>query len=166
MKLNDLNPADLPAIPVRNNLIPEKVNFADLTGVGEPRNSYGMSVGDVIEFPETEADIELMAIPVCENGPKQYVVLVMKNGKQAWFSLSNLRRMDSKMNPVHPVAATLRDTITAQALPNDDKTRLKLMLGKRITATEAVIYEEAIFENGVRAENTRKRTTAKLIFVD
>lgn len=166
MKLNDLNPVDRPVIPVRNNLVPEKVNFADLEGVGEPRATYGMNVGDVVEFPNTEADIELMAIPVRANGPKQYVVLVMKNGKQAYFGLSNLRRTDNKMNPVHPVAATLREAITAQALPNDDKTRLKLMLGKRITATEAVSYDEAIFENNVRTEDTRKRTTAKLIFVD
>ncbi len=166
MKLDSLNPADRPVIPVRNNLVPEKVNFADLEGIGEPRNGYGMNVGDVVEFPSTEADIELMAIPVRENGPKQYVVLVMKNGRQAWFGLSNLRRMDNKMQPVHPVAAALRDAINKQALPNDDKTRLKLVLGKKITAIESVSYDEALFENGVRAEDTRKRTTAKLIFVD
>lgn len=164
MKLNSLNPEERPVLPVRGNLIPKKVNFEALEGVGEPRNGYGINVGDVVEFPETESDIELMEIPIRENGPKQFVVLVMKNGKQAYFGLSNLRRMDNKMNPVHPVATALRDAVAAQALPNDDKTRLRLMLGKTITATEPVTYNEAIFENGVRTEDTRERTTAKIIF--
>lgn len=164
MKLNEMNVADRPVITVRGNLVPTKVDFSALEGVGEPRNGYGMNVGDVVEFPDTEQDIELMAIPVRENGPKQYVVLVKKNGKQAWFGLSNLRRMDYEMKPVHLVAATLTEQVRAQALPSDDKTRLKLMLGKSITATEAVTYKEAIFEDGTRTNDTRDRTTANLIF--
>lgn len=164
MKLNEMNVADRPVITVRGNLIPTKVDFNALEGIGEPRNGYGMAVGDTVEFPDTEQDIELMAIPIRENGPKQYVVLVKKNGKQAWFGLSNLRRMDHEMKPVHLVAKTLAEQVNAQALPNDDKTRLKLMLGKSITARESVTYKEAIFEDGTRTNDTRDRTTANLIF--
>lgn len=166
MKLNQLIAAERPVIAVRGNLVPAKISFDKLEGVGEPRNGYGMNVGDVIDFPETVEDIELMEIPIRENGPKQYVVLVVKNGKQAWFGLSNLRRMDHEMNPVHPVAQTLREAIQKQALPNDDKTRLELVLGKKITATEPVTYKEAIFEDGTRTNDTRDRTTAKLIFAE
>lgn len=166
MKLNQLNEAERPVIAVRGNAMPEEVKFDDLTGVGEPRNGYGMNVGDVIDFPETKEDIKLMAIPIRENGPKQYVVLVLKNGKQAWLGLSNLRRMDFEMKPVHPVAEALAEAITKQALPNDDKTRLNLVLGKKITATEPVTYKEAIFEDGTRTNDTRERTTAKLIFAE
>ena len=72
--------------------------------------------------------------------------------------------MDYEMKPVHLVAATLAEQVRAQALPSDDKTRLKLMLGKSITATEAVTYKEAIFEDGTRTNDTRDRTTANLIF--
>lgn len=166
MKLNQLNTAERPVIAVRGNLVPAKVDFDALTGVGEPRNGYGMNVGDVVDFPETKEDIELMEIPIRENGPKQYVVLVVKNGKQAWLGLSNLRRMDHEMKPVHPVAEALTEAIRAQALPNDDKTRLELVLGKKITAKEPVTYKEAIFEDGTRTNDTRERTTAKLIFVE
>lgn len=166
MKLNQLNEAERPVIAVRGKAVPTEVKFNDLTGVGEPRNGYGMSVGDVIDFPETKEDIKVMAIPIRENGPKQHVVLVLKNGKQAWFGLSNLRRMDSEMKPVHPAAKDLTEAITKQALPNDDKTRLQLVLGRKITATEPVTYKEAIFEDGVRTNDTRERTTAKLIFVE
>lgn len=167
MKLSNYSVADFPVLSATNQkLLPKEVNFNDLQGVGAPRNSFGMSVGDTVEFPDSEADCKLMAIPVRENGPVQNVVLVTKNGKLAYFGLSNLRRRDADMKYVHPVGETLASTIRDQALADDDQTRLKLMFGKTITATESVKYQETVFEGNAPTNDRRERITAKIIFVE
>lgn len=167
MQMKNFEGVALPVIPVDSKLGSAKeIAVNDLSGVGAMRGSYGAGVGETIEFPDTEADVKLRQIPL-NNGKTQNVVLVAKNGKLAWFGLSNLRRRDNKMNPVHPLCKSIEEAIKAQSLADDDLSRLKLCLGKSVTSEKAVTYNEAVFTlEGVRTDDTRERTTAELHFVE
>ncbi len=167
MKMSNFEGVALPIIPVDSKLGSAKeIAVNDLSGVGAMRGSYGAGVGETIEFPDTEADVKLRQIPL-NNGKTQNVVLVAKNGKLAWFGLSNLRRRDNKMKPVHPLCEAIEAAIKAQSLADDDLSRLKLCFGKKVTSSESVEYDETVFTpEGTRTDDTRKRNTAKLHFVE
>lgn len=162
MLKDSFKPEEIPAIRVAAGQTVEDVKLTDLESVGTGY-AYGISVGDVVEFPETENDVVLKKVPV-SGSAYQYLVLVKKNDKPAWFGVSNLRRQDNERNYVHPVAQDIADQITEKALPTNDETRLRLMLGKKITAEEAVKYNEAVFVDGVSTGETRERSVAKVIY--
>lgn len=158
MILANVNKADIPVVPVRNGLTINSVGLEALKSSGVGLVSYGLKEGDTFEFPTTAADLQITQRQVRANSSAyEYLVLGLKNGKPAWLSVSNLRRWDHKMQPVHPVAEALR---TAE----DDSVRLEMCLGKTIKAEEDVTYQEAVFENGVRTDGTRPRTVSKLVF--
>ena len=158
MKLNQIPEGEMPVVPVRKGLTIEEGGIEALKGKGVGLVTYGLSVGDVFEFPDTLDDVKTISRQVRANSDaKEVLILGIKNGKPAYLSVSNLRRYDHKMVPVHPVAETLRSC-------EDDAVRIEMCLGKKITAKEEVTFQEAIFENGTRTVGTRPRTVAKLIF--
>lgn len=160
MNMTNIKTEDIPVVPVRAGLTVTKGDLNALKGKGQGLISYSLKVGDVFEFPDTVDQVQTITRQIRPNSSAvEVLILGMKNGKPAWFSVGNLRRRDYKMVPVHPVAETLKDA-------EDDAVRVEMCLGKKITANEEVTYNEAIFENGVRTDGTHERTVAKLVFVD
>lgn len=160
MKLNAIPAGEMPVVPVRNGLAIKEGGIEALKGKGVGLVSFGLKVGDVFEFPDTIDDVKTITRQLRANSTAEEVlVLGLKNGKPAYLSAGNLRRNDHKMVPVHPVAEALKDL-------EDDAVRIEACLGKKITATEDVTFQEAIFEDGMRTDGTRARTVAKLIFVE
>lgn len=158
MVLSSINHADIPVVPVRSGLTCVEVTIDALNNVGTPMVTYGLNVGDRFEFPATKDDLKVIQRQVRPNSTAyEYLVLGLKNGKPAWLSLSNLRRRNHKNTPVHPLAEALHGA-------ESDAIRLEMCLGKTITSTENITYDEAIFENGVRTDGTKPRTVAKLMF--
>lgn len=158
MVLTEINSADIPVVPVRTGLTCVEVTIDALTNVGTPMVTYGLNVNDRFEFPATKADLKVIQRQVRPNSTAyEYLVLGLKNGKPAWLSLSNLRRRDHKNQPVHPLAEALHGA-------ESDAVRLEMCLGKTITSTENIEYQEAVFENGMRTDGTKPRTVAKLMF--
>lgn len=158
MVLTEINSADIPVVPVRTGLTCVEVTIDALTNVGTPMVTYGLNVNDRFEFPATKADLKVIQRQVRPNSTAyEYLVLGLKNGKPAWLSLSNLRRRDHKNQPVHPLAEALHGA-------ESDAVRLEMCLGKTITSTENIEYQEAVFENGMRTDGTKSRTVAKLMF--
>lgn len=158
MVLTEINSADIPVVPVRTGLTCVEVTIDALTNVGTPMVTYGLNINDRFEFPATKADLKVIQRQVRPNSTAyEYLVLGLKNGKPAWLSLSNLRRRDHKNQPVHPLAEALHGA-------ESDAVRLEMCLGKTITSTENIEYQEAVFENGMRTDGTKSRTVAKLMF--
>lgn len=163
MKASQVKVEELPVIRVSGDRQAEEMSLEQLKERGANGNGYGLSVGETVEFPDSLEDAKLMSVPTSGNN-SQTLVLVLKNGKPAWFGLSNLRRQDAQRQPVHPVAEYIAKEIAEKAMPVNDHTRLSLVVGKKITATEAVEYDEAVWVDGRSTDDTTPRTTAKLIF--
>lgn len=154
MKLSDVQ--NTPVIQLRNGQTATEIQLNNLREKGLGLISYGLREGDTFEFPSTADDVKLMERTINERAT-EVLILGLKNGEPAWFSIGNLRRRDYKMKPVHPVAEALH-------MEENDEQRIKKCLGKTIIASGEVEYEEYIFNNGVRTDDRRKRTTAKLQF--
>lgn len=149
---------ELPTIPTTGDIKVENVSLEDLMMSGQMRVTHGLNVGDTFEFPDTIEECNVVSREVRPGGPKEYLLLGFKNGKPAYLSLSNLRRRDCHHKPVHPVSEVL-------APMSDDKARVLACLGKTITATETVTFDEAVFTpDGERTADSKPRTTAKIIF--
>lgn len=151
---------EFPVIPTRKNLKVEEVTLATLKNSGIGLVSYSLKIGDTVEFPDNKESIRIMSRQVsADNDSREMLIAVHKNGNPSWFSVANLRRWDAQMSPVHPVAEALRDC-------DNDEMRILKVLGKSITAKEDVTYNEAIFKDRKRTNETKSRTVAKLIFVE
>lgn len=158
MKLNQIKAEEMPVVPVRKGLTVKEGGIEALKGMGAGLASFGIEKGETFEFPDTPDDVKTVTRQVRENSEAfEVLILGLKNGKPAWFSVSNLRRRDYKMNPVHPVAETLNRA-------TDDAERIEKCLGKKITANDDVTYTATVFKNGTRTDGTRERTVAKLVF--
>lgn len=158
MKINQFKKEEFPIIPTRNGLEVKQVavDFLKSTGIGFI--SYGLSDGDVFEFPDTLEDAVITTRQVRKDS-KNVEVLVMglKNGKLANFSLANLRRRDADMQPVHPVSADLRNLKT-------DYDRLEACLGKTIVAQGTVKFKQRDYDKGLPLDTTTEKETANLVW--
>lgn len=160
MNMMEIKKEDIPVVTVRAGLTIKKGGLEALKGKGQGIISYCLSVGDVFEFPDTPEQVQVTTRQVRPNSnAEETLILGMKNGKPAWFSVGNLRRLDHKMVPVHPVAEALKDA-------EDDAVRVEMCFGKKITANEEVTFKETVFKDGLRTDETRERKVAKLVFVD
>jgi hypothetical protein len=154
------NLSEFPVIPTRKDLYVEEVTLTALQNTGVGLVSYSLKIGDIVEFPDNKESIRIMSRQVSKDSTSREMLLaVYKNGNPSRFSVANLRRWDAEMHPVHPVAEALR-------IADNDEARVLQMLGKKITAKEDVTYNEAVFVNRQRTEQTKSRTVAKLIFVE
>lgn len=158
MKIAQIKAEDLPVVPQRSGLEVKDVELSALKETGVGLVSYGLKKGDRFEFPDSVDDCKIVARQVRKNSTSyEMLILGLKNGKPAYFSLANLRRRDADMKPVHPVADAL-------ASMENDEVRVEACLGRVIVAGDDVTYQERVFQDGVRTEDTRPRTTAKLEF--
>lgn len=160
MKLDQISKDDMPIVPVRKDTIVRETNIDALKGKGLGLITYGLNVNDTFEFPEKIEDVKIVERQVRPNSSAyEMLILGLKNGRPAYFSVGNLRKRDHKFRPVHPVAEALDKC-------EDDYVRVEMCLGKRISANETVTFDEAVFDDGVRTDATKPRTVAKLIFVE
>lgn len=160
MKLSDFNLAQLPVIPVRNGLTVDSASLSDLASVGVGLVSFGVLPDDIIEFPETEADVIIKKRQVRANSTAfEYLLAVKKNGKAGWFSVGNLDRRDAHYKPVHPVAEHLATCASHEE-------RIRACLGKTIKGTEKIDVVMPEFDNGTRLDTTVVKQMTKLVFVD
>lgn len=158
----NVNLKDYPVIPVRNGMpAPQQVALSALQNTGVGLISYGLEDGDTFVFPATAEDVIIMERPVRANSSaREYLVNGMKNGKNAWLSIANLRRWDSSMKAVHPVAETLRNC-------ENDSVRVEMCIGKTIVGKGKVTFQQAIFKDGVRIDGeTESRTVTNLEFAE
>lgn len=148
-----------PVIPVRQGLKHGNTTLEALEERGIGLVTFGLEVGDTFEFPDSAEDCELVERQVRKDSDSMEVlVLGLKNGKPAYLSLGNLRRLDADMKPVHPVAAALNPMA-------NDRARLEYCFGKQLTAKENAKFMAYVWDNGVRTDEKTERTVAKLEFV-
>lgn len=159
MKLKEIRKSAIPTVVANGNLPVKDVTIDALENTGVGLITYGLNPGDVFEFPTSEEDMQFKERTVREGARGEMLILGLKNGKPAWFSVANLRRRNYKMEPVYPLAADLNRC-------ENDAVRIRQCLGKKIIAEEMVTYQEYRFVDGVRTDELRDRTVASLRFMD
>lgn len=108
-----------------------------LKTTGQPFASYGINVGEVIDFPETEDDILVKEQPVRVGSTATQRLLLVnridKNGvaKPSWLSLGVLNRTDAHREPTCKFCEEMNNL-------DSDYARIIALLGKKITANETV----------------------------
>ena len=111
---------------------PKPLSVDALHTTGETFISYGINVGDVIEFPDGPEDIEAREQPVIAGGTAmQRILLVSRNGEPSWLSLGVLNRTDFNRKPTCDFCAEMVE------LPND-YARIEHLFGKKITCKSMV----------------------------
>lgn len=159
MKLKEVKQTAIPTVTANGNLPVKEVTIDALENTGVGLTTYGLNAGDIFEFPSSEEDMKFMERTVREGVRGEILILGLKNGRPAWFSIANLRRRNYKMEPVYQVAAALNGC-------DNDAARIRRCLGKKIVAEEMVTYQEYKFVGGVRTDELRDRTVASLRFMD
>jgi len=141
---------------------PEALSVETLKSTGESFVSYGINVGDVVEFPDSKDDIVAVEQPVrAGSTAKQRLLQVVKNGKYTWLSLGVLNRTDVHREPTCAFCAEMNE------LPND-LARIEALYGKKITVRAMVEKEFQAFDRatGTRLEGqTTKRQTPVIEYV-
>lgn len=164
MKLNEFKQEEIPALVARNGARVKEVNAEERKNMGVPFSGAGMIAGDVVEMPDTEADIKTQAIEVRPNTDRWDLrLLVKKNGKLDWISMGFLvrqnRNEDGSTSPLHPVAEELCPL-------HDHDARIKAALGKTIIAGGNIEYVRQKFTpDGVLVDGEfERRMSPKLEF--
>lgn len=122
-----------------------------LKTTGMPFVTYGISVDEKIEFPDTEDDIVVKEQPIAQNRPATQRLLLVdridKNGnrKTSWLSLGILNRTDFHREPTCDFCAKMNDF-------ENDWDRIMANLGKTITCKRTVTKD---FQKFDRATGTR-----------
>lgn len=146
MKISEVKELPKLAAPGGRKIAEVSLDFLESRGTGIV--TYGIRPNETIEFPDGENDIKVMSRQVRPNNENvETLILVKRNGKHDWFSISALRRMDKSGKFVGPVCEELRQC--------NDKERVLRMLGKSITCKEMTKIEVNEFNNGVQTGNTK-----------
>lgn len=146
------------------NRVPAPINKNILQTTGETFISYGVSKGDVIEFPDNENEVVAYEQPIRPNnpdGPKQRLLQVMKNGKYTWLSLGVLNRTDFNREPTCDFCKEMVD------LPND-WARIEHLFGKKIKVKDTTQkpFQKFDRQTGTRIEGESElRPTPVLEYV-
>ena len=140
----------------------------DLKTTGQPFASYGISVGEKVNFPDTEDDIVVKEQPVRPGSQaKQRLLLVDridKNGnrKPSWLSLGILNRTDAHREPTCEFCKSMNDY-------DSDLSRIQALLGKTVTVNEMVNKDFQAFDRatGTRIEGkTESRPTPVIVYAE
>lgn len=126
----------------------KSLSAEQLKTTGQPFASYGIAKGEVIEFPDSAADVIAREQPVRAgnpDGPAQRLIAVLRNGKPSWLSLGILNRTDYNRQPTCDFCAEMNDKA-------NDWDRIESLFGKKITCTGVV---EKPFQKFDRATGTR-----------
>lgn len=149
----------IPVIPSTKERPVVEATFEQLAEQGQQRVSYGVAPGDVIEFPDSKEECKIMSRKVSEKGT-EFLLLVLKNGKPAWFSIGNLNRRNHDMSCVHEVSEALKNC-------QDNSDRVFQMCGKKVKgASELVKMTRYKFDNGQRLDEIETVDVTALEFVE
>lgn len=133
----------IPAIKLASGCVSTPLTEDVLKDKGTLFISYGVRVGDVIEFPDQLEEGYLASRQVVPGSTAtESLVLVRKNGRPDWFSIALLRRLDEAGLQS---CGTVCDEL--QPLPNDLE-RVKAALGRTMIATEKVTIQTLVFKDG------------------
>lgn len=144
---------------------PQNLSLEVLKTTGETFVTYGIRQGEVIEFPDTAADVVAVEQSIRANddgkGPKQRLIQVLRNGKYSWLSLGVLNRTDYNREPTCKFCAEMNE------LPND-LARIEHLYGKKITCASVVEkpFQKFDRQTGVRIDGqTEMRPTPIIEYV-
>lgn len=160
--------ANIPAIFGEHTRKANDLSVAQLKTTGQPFASYGIAVGETIEFPDTEDDVVAKEQPVrAGSNATQRLLLVNrinKDGvaKASWLSLGVLNRTDAHREPTCKFCEEMNNL-------DSDYARIVSLLGKKITVTETVKKDFQAFDRqtGTRIEGkTEPRETPVIVYVN
>lgn len=149
---------DLPSLPQADRRPVVRVAKDQIKNTGVSFNTFGIQVGDVIEFPAYD-DIIVVAQPVRPNSEiMQYLAGVIKNGKPNYLALGALTRQDVNREYTCEFTKQMGEL-------GDNEKRLMFLQGKKITAKETKDIKVQAFDNltGVRLEGQTRDTKAPII---
>ena len=152
---------DLPNLPQADRRPVNRVSKDEIKNTGVAFNTFGIQVGDTIEFPSYD-DVIVVSQPIRPNSEiLQYLVGVMRNGKPNYLALGSLTRSDVNRQPSCEFTAQM-------AAMNNNEERLQFLAGKKITAKESkTIKVQAFDRSGVRLEGqTRDQNVPIITFVE
>ena len=153
-----INFEDLPSLPQADRRPVTRVAKDQIKNTGVSFNTFGIQVGDVIEFPAYE-DMVVVAQPVREGSQiMQYLVGVIKNGKPNYLALGSLTRRDVNREYTCDFTKQMGEL-------GDNEKRLMFLQGKKITAKETKDIKVQAFDNltGVRLEGQTRDAKAPII---
>ena len=153
-----INFEDLPSLPQADRRPVTRVAKDQIKNTGVSFNTFGIQVGDVIEFPAYE-DMVVVAQPVREGSQiMQYLVGVIKNGKPNYLALGSLTRRDVNREYTCEFTKQMGEL-------GDNEKRLMFLQGKKITAKESKDIKVQAFDNltGVRLEGQTRDAKAPII---
>lgn len=139
-----------------------------LKTTGQPFASYGIGVGEKVNFPDTEDDIVVKEQPVRVGSTATQRLLLVdrinKDGvrKPSWLSLGILNRTDAHREPTCEFCAQMNDL-------DSDLSRIQHLLGKTITVKETVNKDFQAFDRatGARIEGkTESRPTPVIVYAE
>lgn len=120
----------------------ETVNLEALKSTGVPFAKNGIAKGDEISFPETLEDVSVRKQNVRKkkfDGPQQFLVTVIKNGRVGEVALGSLRRTGKDFSTSCPF---IEDMVKNY---DNDLERVKSLLGKTIVCNELKEMESPVF---------------------
>ncbi len=154
---------NIPAIFGEHTRKANDLSIAQLKTTGQPFASYGIAVGETIEFPDTEDDVVAKEQPVRTGSTAtQRLLLVNRNGKPSWLSLGILNRTDVNRKPTCKFCEEMNDL-------DSDYARILALLGKKITVKEMTNAEFQAFDRqtGTRIEGkTESRPTPVIVYAE
>ena len=140
MKISEVK--NLPKIAAPGGRVVAEVSPEFLKEKGVGIVTYGIAPNEVIEFPDTEADIKPFTRTVRPNSDAvETLIVVKRNGEFGYFSVAALRRMDY------------------QALQNEasDYARVAKLCGKKLTCKKMTKIKVRKFDNGVMTDELTER---------
>ena len=152
---------DLPNLPQADRRPVNRVSKDEIKNTGVAFNTFGIQVGDTIEFPSYD-DVIVVSQPIRPNSEiLQYLVGVLKNGKPNYLALGSLTRSDVNRQP----SCEFTDQMAAM---NNNEERLQSLAGKKITAKESKTIKVQKFDtSGVRLEGqTREQNVPIITFAE
>ena len=153
----------LPQLPQANVRPVRRVSPDEIKTTGVVFNTFGMRVGDVIEFPQYDEKLVVVEQPVRKGSTAmQYLVGVMRNGKPDYLSLGTLTRTDIDRKPTCAFTQQMSEM-------NNNEERLQFLAGKKITCKETKTIKTQAFDRatGERLEGqTRDVNTPIITFVE
>jgi hypothetical protein len=138
---------------------PKQLSVDTLHQTGETFIQYGLNVGDVIEFPDSQEDVVAYEQPIRKGSPAmQRILLVNRNGSPSWLSLGVLNRTDYNRQPTCDFCKEMVD------LPND-YARIEHLFGKKIkcTATVSKPFQKFDRQTGARIEGESENRNTPVI---
>ena len=133
MKISEVK--NLPKIAAPGGRVVAEVSPEFLKEKGVGIVTYGIAPNEVIEFPDTEADIKPFTRTVRPNSDAvETLIVVKRNGEFGYFSVAALRRMDYQ-----------------------GKFVVAKLCGKKLTCKEMTKIKVRKFDNGVMTDELTER---------